>query len=200
MGPVSQSSLSIRIFPPRQLENEERPFRLVSVVIGRAWCVGMSWGAGGFVYGFHFPSCFKPMLYGFISVVQKRKRTRNISWLKKTTWFAREQHELFVLKQFKNRDMYSDQMWSLHADIDFWCFDLLGHVLEAVVVFTASWVSTCLIPHGLIDFRNGDHIHTNFKDMYMHLRNAGYFVEVLGAPFTCFDASKYSKYILSFTI
>lgn len=43
---------------------------------------------------------------------------------------------------------------------------------------------------------NGDHIHTNFKDMYMHLRNAGYFVEVLGAPFTCFDASKYSTLLL----
>ena len=50
---------------------------------------------------------------------------------------------------------------------------------------------------GVIIFRNGDHIHTNFKDMYMHLRNAGYFVEVLGAPFTCFDASQYSKSALS---
>lgn len=49
----------------------------------------------------------------------------------------------------------------------------------------------------LIIFRNGDHIHTNFKDMYMHLRNAGYFVEVLGAPFTCFDATKYSTSFLS---
>ncbi|KAK3086362.1 hypothetical protein FSP39_017399 [Pinctada imbricata] len=38
---------------------------------------------------------------------------------------------------------------------------------------------------------NGDHVHTNFKDMYQHLRSAGYFVEVLGAPFTCFDASQY---------
>ena len=47
-------------------------------------------------------------------------------------------------------------------------------------------------------FRNGDHIHTNFKDMYMHLRNAGYFVEVLGSPFTCFDATKYSKKPFSF--
>lgn len=31
----------------------------------------------------------------------------------------------------------------------------------------------------------------------MHLRNAGYFVEVLGAPFTCFDASQYSKSVFS---
>ena len=44
--------------------------------------------------------------------------------------------------------------------------------------------------------RNGDHIHTNFKDMYQHLRSAGYFVEVLGSPFTCFDASQYSKLII----
>lgn len=29
-------------------------------------------------------------------------------------------------------------------------------------------------------FRNGDHIHTNFKDMYLHLRSSGYFIEVLG--------------------
>ncbi|XP_026166979.1 membrane-bound transcription factor site-1 protease-like [Mastacembelus armatus] len=38
---------------------------------------------------------------------------------------------------------------------------------------------------------NGDHIHTNFRDMYQHLRSMGYFVEVLGAPITCFDASQY---------
>ena len=25
---------------------------------------------------------------------------------------------------------------------------------------------------------NGDHIHTNFRHLYMHLRNAGYFIEV----------------------
>ena len=28
--------------------------------------------------------------------------------------------------------------------------------------------------------RNGDHIHTNFRDMYQHLRTSGYYVEVLG--------------------
>ena len=31
--------------------------------------------------------------------------------------------------------------------------------------------------------------------MYQHLRAAGYYVEVLGSPFTCFDASQYSKYL-----
>ncbi len=29
--------------------------------------------------------------------------------------------------------------------------------------------------------------------MYQHLRSMGYFVEVLGAPITCFDASQYGK-------
>ena len=43
---------------------------------------------------------------------------------------------------------------------------------------------------------NGDHIHTNFKDMYQHLRNGGYFVEVLGSPFTCFDADQYGTLLI----
>ncbi|XP_005107775.1 membrane-bound transcription factor site-1 protease [Aplysia californica] len=43
---------------------------------------------------------------------------------------------------------------------------------------------------------NGDHVHTNFKDMYHHLREKGYFVEVLGSPFTCFDASQYGTLLL----
>lgn len=43
---------------------------------------------------------------------------------------------------------------------------------------------------------NGDHIHTNFKDMYQHLRNAGYYFEVLGHPFTCFDARNYGTLLI----
>lgn len=43
---------------------------------------------------------------------------------------------------------------------------------------------------------NADHIHTNFRDMYGSLRSAGYFVEVLGAPFTCLDASQYGALLL----
>ncbi|XP_038070006.1 membrane-bound transcription factor site-1 protease-like [Patiria miniata] len=43
---------------------------------------------------------------------------------------------------------------------------------------------------------NGDHIHTNFKAMYQHLREAGFFVEVLGAPFTCFDAKQYGTLLI----
>ncbi len=31
--------------------------------------------------------------------------------------------------------------------------------------------------------------------MYHHLRNNGYFVEVLGSPFTCFDAQQYGAYL-----
>lgn len=48
-------------------------------------------------------------------------------------------------------------------------------------------------PHVSVYARNGDHIHTNFKDMYASLRSFGYFVEVLGSPFTCFDASQYGE-------
>jgi len=43
---------------------------------------------------------------------------------------------------------------------------------------------------------NGDHIHTNFKDMYQHLRDNGYYVEVLGSPYTCLDATQYGTLLL----
>lgn len=71
---------------------------------------------------------------------------------------------------------------------------------------------------------NGDHIHTNFKvyffiarkkkkflltlkllklllllfyqDMYQHLRSSGYYIEVLGWPFTCFDARNYGALLI----
>lgn len=43
---------------------------------------------------------------------------------------------------------------------------------------------------------NADHIHTNFRDMYQHLRNSGYYVEVLGAPLTCLDASQYGTLLI----
>lgn len=43
---------------------------------------------------------------------------------------------------------------------------------------------------------NGDHIHTNFKDMYQHLRNSGYYLEVLGSPLTCFDAREYGTLLI----
>uniref|UniRef100_A0A182JD67 Membrane-bound transcription factor site-1 protease n=1 Tax=Anopheles atroparvus TaxID=41427 RepID=A0A182JD67_ANOAO len=46
-----------------------------------------------------------------------------------------------------------------------------------------------------LDWR-ADHVHTNFRDMYTHLRNAGYYVEVLGAPYTCFNASHYGTLLV----
>lgn len=46
-----------------------------------------------------------------------------------------------------------------------------------------------------LDWR-ADHIHTNFKDMYTHLRNAGYYIEVLGSPYTCFNASLYGTLLI----
>ncbi len=44
---------------------------------------------------------------------------------------------------------------------------------------------------------NADHVHTNFRDMYAHLRTSGFFVEVLGVPFTCFDASQYGTLLIA---
>ncbi|CRL02462.1 CLUMA_CG015092, isoform A [Clunio marinus] len=46
-----------------------------------------------------------------------------------------------------------------------------------------------------LDWR-ADHIHTNFKDMYTHLRSSGYYIEVLGQPFTCFNASNYGTLLI----
>ena len=43
---------------------------------------------------------------------------------------------------------------------------------------------------------NGDHIHTNFRDLYERLRAAGYFIDVLGESFNCFDASNYGTLMI----
>ena len=39
---------------------------------------------------------------------------------------------------------------------------------------------------------HGDHPHTNYHAMFDALRDGGYFLEVLGSPLTCFDASQVS--------
>ncbi|KAG6389367.1 hypothetical protein SASPL_150835 [Salvia splendens] len=41
-----------------------------------------------------------------------------------------------------------------------------------------------------------DHLHTNFHIMFNMLRDAGYYVETLGSPFTCFDANRYGTLLL----
>nr|XP_039254753.1 membrane-bound transcription factor site-1 protease-like isoform X1 [Styela clava] len=43
---------------------------------------------------------------------------------------------------------------------------------------------------------NGDHIHTNFRDLYQHLRDGGYYIEVLGGTYNCFDASQYGALLI----
>ncbi|KAG8376026.1 hypothetical protein BUALT_Bualt09G0020100 [Buddleja alternifolia] len=58
------------------------------------------------------------------------------------------------------------------------------------------------IPRDSLDVRNdildwhGDHLHTNFHIMFNMLRDAGYYVETLGSPFTCFDAIQYGTLLL----
>ena len=39
---------------------------------------------------------------------------------------------------------------------------------------------------------HGDHPHTNYHEVYDHLRGNGFFLEILGSPFTCFDAAQVS--------
>ena len=43
---------------------------------------------------------------------------------------------------------------------------------------------------------NGDHIHTNFRELYQHLRSQGWYVEVLGTPVTCVDMSNYGTLLV----
>jgi membrane-bound transcription factor site-1 protease len=46
-----------------------------------------------------------------------------------------------------------------------------------------------------LDWR-ADHLHTNFKDLFQHLITSGYFVEVLGTSFHCFNAKNYGTLLL----
>jgi membrane-bound transcription factor site-1 protease len=43
---------------------------------------------------------------------------------------------------------------------------------------------------------NGDHPHTNFRELFTALRREGFFIDVLGEPYTCFDASQYGALLL----
>ncbi|XP_068647633.1 subtilisin-like protease SBT6.1 [Aristolochia californica] len=58
------------------------------------------------------------------------------------------------------------------------------------------------IPRDSLDVRNdildwhGDHLHTNFHLMYNMLVDAGYYVETLGSPLTCFDADRYGTLLM----
>lgn len=58
------------------------------------------------------------------------------------------------------------------------------------------------IPRDSLDVRSdildwhGDHLHTNFHIMFNMLRDAGYYIETLGSPFTCFDAHQYGTLML----
>lgn len=58
------------------------------------------------------------------------------------------------------------------------------------------------IPRDSLDVRNdildwhGDHLHTNFHIMFNMLRDAGYYIETLGSPLTCFDARQYGTLLM----
>ncbi|PWZ07366.1 Subtilisin-like protease SBT6.1 [Zea mays] len=43
---------------------------------------------------------------------------------------------------------------------------------------------------------HGDHLHTNFHILFNMLRDAEYYIETLGSPLTCFDASNYGTLLM----
>ncbi|CAN0557964.1 unnamed protein product, partial [Ectocarpus sp. 12 AP-2014] len=44
--------------------------------------------------------------------------------------------------------------------------------------------------------RLGDHLHTNFRTLFEALLNAGYYVEILGSNWSCFDAESYGALLV----
>ncbi|XP_034483222.1 membrane-bound transcription factor site-1 protease [Drosophila innubila] len=46
-----------------------------------------------------------------------------------------------------------------------------------------------------LDWR-ADHIHTNFRDTYIHLRNSGYYIDVLREPYMCFNPLDYGVLLI----
>ena len=42
----------------------------------------------------------------------------------------------------------------------------------------------------------GDHLRTNFRDLFIWMREQGYYLETLGCAFTCFNASEYAALLL----
>ncbi len=53
----------------------------------------------------------------------------------------------------------------------------------------SPYLSACssILQTDILDW-HGDHLFTNFHDLYDNLRDKGWFVEVLSSPATCFDA------------
>jgi membrane-bound transcription factor site-1 protease len=43
---------------------------------------------------------------------------------------------------------------------------------------------------------HGDHLFTNYHDLFNSLRAAGFYVEVLSSSYTCFDARNYGGLLL----
>ncbi|CAD7696955.1 unnamed protein product [Ostreobium quekettii] len=58
------------------------------------------------------------------------------------------------------------------------------------------------LPRDNLDIKNdildwhGDHPHTNFHQMFNYLVEHGYYLEILGSPFTCFDALQYGALLM----
>lgn len=43
---------------------------------------------------------------------------------------------------------------------------------------------------------NGDHLHTNFRELYQHLRAQGFYIEVMGEHMNCLDMTQYGTLLI----
>lgn len=116
-----------------------------------------------------------------VKIVPTPPRSKRVLW--------NQYHNLRYPPGYFPRDnlrMKNDPLdWCSHFHHSYYLFNL------GCLIFEQFQLKLLSFSHFLS--RNGDHIHTNFRDMYQHLRSMGYFVEVLGAPLTCFDASQYGE-------
>lgn len=78
-----------------------------------------------------------------------------------------------------SRRILWDQFHSLSYPLGFYPHDIIS-LSDSTMTF--DW--------------NADHLHTNFREFYHALLELGFYVEILGDPLTCFNASNYGTLIL----
>ena len=76
-------------------------------------------------------------------------------------------------------------------------FCLLGTSLDPTPYPTLGYIprDNLDIKHDVLDW-HGDHLFTNYHTLYDSLTSAGYFVEILSSPLTCFNASQYAALMI----
>lgn len=63
--------------------------------------------------------------------------------------------------------------------------------------FASGWqVELTSLARLCVALCRADHLHTNFRQLYTHLRSQGYFIDTLTRDLTCFNALDYSALLL----